>query len=213
MKTQSKDVVMSNKYSLIVSFLIVLFSFACTRKSDEKKIIKDNSYFPLAVGNYWKYREYPGYGKFGYDISETRVTDTIRVKDTLFYKIIYPYTREKLEWYLYKDPEDNIWAKDSLSGPLTLYQKKLTRKLDYIDLLEGKDSVKMNFISEDTIEVPAGTFECLKFKLTFLCDTATPSYMWYSKGVGLVKTWFEIEDNREGGDILIEARVNGVKYP
>ncbi len=205
---------MRNKYSIMFSFLLVLFSFAYTRKSGTEKIVKDNSYLPLAVGNYWRYREYPGYGILGYDVNETRVIDTIRVSDTLFYKLIDSYSRDKIAWFLYKDSEGNVWAKDSLSGSSNLYEKKLTKNLDYIDVLEDKDSVRMNFISEDTIEVPAGTFRCLKFKLTFFDDTTTQYYMWYSEGVGLIKTWFEIKDSEgEGGSILVQARVNGVKYP
>ena len=71
----------------------------------------------------------------------------------------------------------------------------------------------MAYVSEDTIEVPAGTFECKKIKLTFFDDTTTPYYMWHSKGIGLVKGWMEIGDINEGGEVLIKARVSGVKYP
>jgi len=206
---------MSNKYSLIIFFLVVLIPLSCTRKSEEKKIIKDNSYLPLAVGNYWRYREYPGYGILGYDVNETRVIDTIRVSDTLFYKLIDSYSRDKIAWFLYKDSEGNIWAKDSLSGPSNLYQKKRTKDLDYVHhLLESTDSSRVSFDLVDTIEVPAGIFECLRFKIIPLDDTTIPPhYEWYSKGVGLIKRWAEIKEINGVGETLIKAKVNGVKYP
>lgn len=187
----------------------------CARKTKTENLLKDDSYLPLAIGNCWRYRKYPGYGVFEYDIEETKVIDTVRVNDTLFYKLTkYPRNEDNRGFFLYKDSVGNIWAKDSLLGPSWLYQKKLEKNLEYIHQYSDNDSFRKSFISVDTIKVPAGEFECLKFKVTPLNDTIVPPfYRWYSKGVGHVMTKLESKEIGVVMKILVRAKVNGVKYP
>jgi hypothetical protein len=194
---------------------LFILSLACAKKDKTENLLKDDSYFPLAIGNYWRYRVYPGYGVFGYDIEETKIIDTVRVNDTLFYKLKkYPRERDYKGFFLYKDSTGNVWAKDSLLGPSWLYQKKLEKNLEYIHQYSDNYSYRKSFISVDTVEVPAGEFECLKFKVTPLVDTIVPPYyMWYSKGVGYIMARFELKEGEGFVKKLVRARVNGVKYP
>lgn len=200
-----------------VAFYIVLLLFVFTGCKNPKTGVKDESYFPLAVGNYWKYKI-----THNNTMTIVKITDTIIVNDTLFYKVVQSSSDvSNVEiFYFSEDSSGNILIKDdSISAPERLYWKEIVpdTSFNYViyDRLIG-DSVCISFVAKDTVKIPAGVFPCIKLYEEPLRQKGFDYYFyeWYAKGVGLIKQVSSpIKGNLHLEEVLIEARVNGIKYP
>ena len=205
-----KGVWMKARYKVLSYIVLLLFVFTGCKKN--KRAVRDESYFPLALATINAANLTQPYESTGYEIKTIKIVDSLLKGDTVFFKFISKrsHTIGEQTFFLYKDSAENIWAKDSSMCHSHIYFKKITKDIDYI--INGS---RVTFVSKDTVEVPAGKFKCFKLKMFVLDDTTgfyPDFYQWYAKGVGLIKQWAEKEGTAVG-QILIKARVGGIKYP
>ncbi|MDD5764695.1 MAG: T9SS type A sorting domain-containing protein [Candidatus Marinimicrobia bacterium] len=156
------------------------------------------SYFPLQVGNVWKY-----YGTYGHDSSSVSVTGVTNIKDKQYYIVDGSYVRY-----------------DSL-GNLLVYRDGKDSVLYYLSL-GNQDSVMIPFEDDslfifssrylETKNTPAGDFSdnlMLYYRHSQICDA--DGWEYFTRNVGLIENGIDAPVDARG--ILYYAKVNGVEYP
>jgi hypothetical protein len=164
----------------------------------------NGDYFPLQVGNWWRYDSIP----------EQVITNTEMIGDTTYF-VFSEYDfgsrkfREDSESQIieYKDGEERVWYKFSaLEG-----ESWTISSFDDGDFIEDCAVTLMN--RNETVSVPAGTFEnCVKFNFACPVIDGGLDSEWFAPGVGCVKRSMDTI----AGPIAYElqtAYVNGIHYP
>lgn len=164
----------SNTYKLTTLLLQLFIVIGC--KNNAVRSISENSFFPLAVGNTWKY-SYTAYDSLGTKKSDTLMTEILvqsRLKnDTFAYELDSPLNPPKTgaynEAYYYQNSIDGVhflkssdptgyWISDHL-----LYKFPVSKNDIFINTYVYNDTTYV-ISSDDTVACTAGTFRCIVYK-------------------------------------------------
>lgn len=190
-------------------FLIPLIIFAACKKNDEpapandeKLIVKENAYYPLAIGNYWIYEHYQVF-KTGI-VNKLSLKDSIAVtRDTIINGTKYAVLEGNNRPFTY--PSGIIdFVRDSSGYLINSHHAVLLSSVNFTDTLGRfyNDDTISKFLytsiwwmdqASETLNVPAGTFDCIVKKTRrgydFYEKPEKKSEDWkscYAKGIGPV---------------------------
>jgi hypothetical protein len=192
-------------------FLIPLIIFsACKKKdepapsSDEKLIVRDNAYYPLAIGNYWVYEHYQVLKTGEENKLHPIDRDSIAVsRDTLINGKKYAVLEGKNSPFTYASSVIDC-VRDSAGYLINSHHDILFSSVNFTDTLGrfyNDDTINKFIYSsvwwmdqiEQTLQVPAGTFDCIVKKTrrgyNFYERQDERSEVWrscYAKGIGPV---------------------------
>ena len=149
----------------------------------------------LKVGNKWQYesRYYDKYNNLIYLPSATKPCEIIKIEKSLVYpnadKIIYDDNSDKVNIFTYVNDKGLYESEFDISENNPLIQKNyyVGQKLFYT----YPDGVKQTteILSIDTsIKVPAGTFSCVKIRLTFSDSKKRYLDYYFSPKHGIIMT-------------------------
>jgi hypothetical protein len=170
--------------------------------SDVHHIEINNSYWPLNVGNTWKYAGMTTVTtSTNTDTTSTMfITEQITANDqTIGGNMVFTVVvRESIltynpdTFYIYtstsylRQSNDAILSYESLTDP----EPDTTLMLDLAvgktwSQVSGTDTMVYTVLVKEDVTVPAGTYDAWKIKLVY--NSGTPMYYWYAGGTGLVK--------------------------
>lgn len=159
-----------------------LYTHLCTRTApveqatEDLKFLESLSYFPLAIGNSWK---------FAYAHVEN-IVDTIRVDSQLYYR--FDRFRGFSDALIRMSGEGKLFMRSDTTEQLWLdFAAEIGDKWTVYGQYAGDQWTVSLESKNDTIRVPAGTFlQCYRFLFDFgCCDNSWVE--WYAPEVGPVK--------------------------
>jgi hypothetical protein len=175
--------------------------------SDAHHIAIDDSYWPLNVGNIWKYT--------GMTTITTTTVDTVNKillkneitanNQTISGNTVFTVTaRESIiffnpdTFYVYTDTSYVRQVNNAILTYTSLTDPEPDTSL-MINLAEGKtwtqlsnngaDTVVYTVLVKEYVAVPAGIYNAWKVKAVW--NSGTPVYYWYAGGVGMVRYYYE----------------------
>jgi hypothetical protein len=168
-------------------------------------------YFPLRVGNFWKYRHNEGI-EFSYKVVEA----SKQADGTTLYQVKKSQTVNVNSWYtnangwviLRKDAyPDHEGLERTYQPPKQILQNPLnpgatwTWKGKTVTQTDGSETSKV--VGSERVEVPAGKFRAMKVVSTIRDGESTKTVTnWYVDGVGLVKSWTEAGPFKYGWELV-----------
>ena len=196
--------------------IIVLTLLSCTNETTTEPKI-ENYLQPLDVGNYWVYHF-------------NTVDDTLRytvVEELDIYvdeadKTVNRIAMANLNYYYFNDDEgfhyiqnlESVTGEDSLAD-FSIFQYKYPVEINdtwFLDFNNNGFTIGDNTVqcisTNTTIECPAGTFECIAYKVSSPETTESYYIDYYCAGVGLVKSLvFHHENNSFDEKTLVAYHV------
>lgn len=161
-------------------------------------------YFPLKVGNIWKYE-----GTAKYDTTtvgtltakmEITGTDQIGGKDVFvsvvnmtFIALNPPDTTDVIDTSYIKEAKDTIlsYSTKTDSTPEITALLPLKKDLTWTQIAGG-DTMHYKVLLQENVTVPAKEYKnCWKIQVIHNSDSGTPTYAWYADGTSLVKRSWE----------------------
>jgi hypothetical protein len=214
---------------ITLTFLIILvpFIWSCnscitplTNEQDSIVLFEQNPYYPLKVGNVWRYQynEYNLYPEYSRKIA-SYTTQELIVKDTV---LLYKGQRYQCVqfsqgsyYFLHSNRREVISFNDF--GAM----RYAARSILIRDLLRSDDSLQMEFAeiywndiqratiyakcisTNDTVVTPAGTFQncvVIRYPHVNLTDAIRNemNYIYYVRGIGEVARFVKVEVTRKG---------------
>jgi hypothetical protein len=190
--------------------LIMALSFLSSCKKDDDTIAKV-SYLPLKVGNYWIYQEFL-IDTSGIETTNSIIDSVIINRDTIINLNKYYVFVGTFHPFIYRDNIIDILRDSSgyivnQHGTVQFAENDFTDNIAYravINIYNNNDTLLVTSFQmekiNNTITVPAGTFEVLNYKGTVVTSMNTPGIKWprytnsyYAKGVGkIVYTHFYV---------------------
>ena len=178
--------------------LIAIFSFSCskddnTTNSNPIPITKD--IYPLAVGNQWIFKN-----NITSEIDTITITSSFDSNGDKIYAF-YGYDDFSFD---FDNPDQGFFYRDKDLWTYMSGIKKLfipyTRVNGYVSL--RSDSVKTLTIlsTNETVTVPAGTFNCYKYYYVAIYQGSTGKYYWLADGIGVVK--LQHENSSEADELI-----------
>jgi hypothetical protein len=204
--------------------LLALFALALVMSCD---FFGGDNYFPLKVGNRWKYEGYATFQDTAATtvdtISKTKIENEIVGTAEINGKTVYTCVTKTTNYnflpsidtvitvdtsYFCED-KDTIWSYESLSDttPQIMMIKPLEASKTWQQIFDD-DTVTYTVKTKETVTVPAGEYKnAWKIEVKTAGSTET-QYMWYADGVGLIKLYAEYAGNyRKFWFELIEAEI------
>jgi len=163
----------------------------------------DSSFYPLnQIGNEWEYSP-----TIQTNTYKERVTDTIRVNDILYYKLLIENINQE---YFIRELNNKVFIlnlSDSSESILLDFSANIGDNWQVHQLSDCFWGSGITLISKnDTVVTPIDTFyNCCKFSHEAQCADAGILFSWYSKGIGKVK---QIENYIWGNDTYSLKKYN-----
>lgn len=182
------------KHLIISFFFISLIFFGCS-------LFENEDYYPLKVGNEWKYE---GYTLRGNDttmrtMTEVKITYKINKEDVFV-------SSSKTQNYIYPAPLDSVMdssyvyiveTKDAIisysdKGRDTILSLPLNKDKSWKQVYAG-DTITYTVLEQEDVDVPAGTYKkAWKIEKKYKSNGIEFSpYFYYADGVGLIKYHLE----------------------
>jgi hypothetical protein len=178
-----KNHTLSLRIAGVICLMIFLYPF---QQSEGQFRGNDSSYFPIRVGNEWRY--------VSQSSSDTeRISDTARIHGQLYYALsIGGLSRDWL-----RKSNDSVYVledtTDSTESLLYNFGANVGDSWELPSQYSCTYGVKIKLTSKtDTVITPAGTFtNCYVFGHQPGCMDGGMNGSWFAKGVGEVRWWME----------------------
>jgi hypothetical protein len=167
-------------------------------------------FFPLKVGNIWKYTGYTTMQDTAATtvdttsmmVAENEITGTVQIGGADAYVSVtkltnYTYipmvdTTESVDTSYIQESNDTIWSYDAVSDTTPMITMVLPLEQDKTwSQVMGTDTITYTVIAKEDITVPAETYtNCWKVEMTH-SGSDQKAYYWYADGTGTVKYYNE----------------------
>lgn len=193
---------MKKLFNLLVSVLIFSFPFIFSTKVYSALT---SEYFPLAVGNIWKFKN-----TLTGEIAISQITDSKIMNGKKTYILVTSYSNCKdcgnIAYFVKTDT--NLLITYSVEGVEDLFLRFSSETGDNWEILSKQGKItKTEVVNKETVSVPAGTFTAYKVKTSVKIkdskETLVIFYNWYAENVGWIKGQKEGKETWE----LIEYQV------
>jgi hypothetical protein len=170
----------------------------------------EDDYYPMTVGNMWNYHGVITYEQADADTGATFITVAEVTAETQLTNgedvfeltnLDSTFTRPPDETTLVntrvnyaRKTDDHVLAYDSKDDtePDTVLALPLEDGKTWTVSSKGDTTITATVDGQESITVPAGTYECWKVRMTLTVgSTSQDVYWWYAEGVGHVKHYFE----------------------
>jgi hypothetical protein len=172
---------------------------------------RTRDYFPLRVGNFWKYRHNEGI-EFSYKVVEAGK----QADGTTLYQVQKSQTVNLNSWYtnangwviLRKDAyPDHEGLEMTYKPPKQILKNPLNPGATWTwsgkSVTLGDSTESSTVIGSERVAVPAGKFRAMKVVSTIRDgESAKTVTNWYVDGVGLVKCWTEAGPFKYGWELI-----------
>lgn len=186
---------MASNQKLMLTILFCLLALSCGKNPTElEKIIKVNSkdYFPLAVGNWWKYQSISS----GFVLSPLMITRKVQFGDQQYFERAWvnendttgrEYFRADSSGHVFRyDPEFGehlIYDFTAKEGEYWQFPSKFGNNMEHYQ-------VTIETVS-DTVATLLGIFTgCLRLFFDVPQGIDEEYWQWYARGIGMVKYCF-----------------------
>ena len=207
-----------NRFRIIAVLVLILLAHAVAVGQHsgvgQKQKEPPPDYYPLRVGDWWKYQSTTGEGKQS-DFTMTVLADEKQADGTVLHKVEIKSTTPIHEWYS-KGNGWVLWHKEAYAAnnmnvtfePARQFLKNPPtpgsswswkgKGMMSVDIDESNQAV-----SSEVVEVPAGKFEAIKVvtQVTQGGQSLTKTY-WYANWVGLVKSITESPSFKSTGVLM-----------
>jgi hypothetical protein len=167
-------------------------------------------FYPLAVGNLWKYTGYSTMQDTSATtvdttqmmMAENEITGTVQIGGKDAYLSIttvtaYTYipmvdTVESVDTSYIQESNDTIWSYEAVDDSMPMITMVLPIEQDKTwSQVYGTDTITYTVMAKEDITVSAGTYNnCWKVKMT-MSGSDHEAYYWYADGTGMVKYYNE----------------------
>ena len=188
------DTIIDMKTHNILLLITIALSFTgcesndaeINRTEDSNQYVAD-SFFPMAVGNYWRIN----------DQNYTEITDTIRIEGVLYYEVYSLIGGDaSLTEYLRIDNENNLIQRSPTNVDWNYVKAKFNSSIGdtFFTLKDSSyNDLKVTTISKSEDDIQ------FEYQMTYHPILTNKHIVVYKKGLGLVENWKEV-------------RIDGVVY-
>ncbi len=175
-----------NKALVATNSLLLGNNWVCEDDDITNGIYRICNYFPIKSGNRWEYTTGERYFTDEKHTISSGHTGQLFSTDTYEYKMFINNSESGLIAVgSYEMPENEF---SEFPTPLTLIPESMSVGQSYSYSFYS-ETITIKLEGEETITVPAGTFQTIRYKITSVNDENESYYteIWFAKNIGIIK--------------------------